>query len=150
MAAAKEDEPAMFYAVEYDATGPTVIAHLPDLPGTHDEGATREEALERLRGAAIVMLQSLIDDREDIPDPSPPNGRPVLSLPSVVWAKVLLYRSMQEKGWRKADMARAIAKGGQKAADRLLNLSHASKPDQIDAAFAALGLGLVPEVQRAA
>jgi antitoxin HicB len=128
----------MRYPVDFDEEGPTIIASLPDLPGVHDEGATREEALERLRGAALAMIQSMIDDREDVPDPSSANGRPTLMLPSQAWTKVLLYRAMQEKGWRRADLARAIG-GDQKQANRLLDLFHASRPDQLDSALAVLG-----------
>ncbi|HEV7369205.1 type II toxin-antitoxin system HicB family antitoxin [Arenibaculum sp.] len=139
----------MFYPVEFDEGGDTVIAFLPDLPGVHDEGATREEAMKRLLGAALAMIQSHIDDLEDIPDPSPAADRPTLTLPSQVWTKVLLYRAFREKGWRKADLARAIG-SDQKAADRLLSISHASRWDQVDQAFAALGMTFVPEAHRAA
>lgn len=52
---------------------------------------------------------------------------------------------MREKGWKRADLARAIG-GGQKAAHRLLDLHHASRWDQVDAAFRALGKVLVPQI----
>ncbi|CAK0745418.1 antitoxin HicB [uncultured Gammaproteobacteria bacterium] len=139
----------MFYPVVFDEEGPTVIASLPDLPGTHDEGASRTEALERLCDAALVMIQSLIDDREEVPEPSPAEGRPLLALPSQVWTKVLLYQTLRRKQWRKADLARALGID-QKGADRLLNLCHASRSHQIDAAFKALGTNLVPAVREVA
>jgi antitoxin HicB len=139
----------MNYPVEFDEEGTTVIASLPDLPGTYDEGGSREEAMERIRGAALAMIQSLIDDRDDVPDPSPADGRPVLILPSQAWTKVLLYRSLRAKGWRKADLAKEL-KADQKAMDRLFKLSHASRWDQIDEAFAALGKRFVPDVREAA
>lgn len=71
----------MFYPVEFEDDEGVVIATAPDLPGTHDCGSTREEALIRLQGAALAIVQSLIDDNEPIPAPSPPNGRAVIALP---------------------------------------------------------------------
>lgn len=139
----------MFYPVGFEDDDGMVIVTVPDLPGTHDCGADREEALTRVRGAALAIIQSLMDDREDVPDPSPAQGRPLLHLPSQAWTKVLLYRALREKGWRKADLAKAIH-ADQKAVDRLFKLSHASKWEQIDEAFAALGKSFVPEVREAA
>ncbi len=136
----------MLYPIEYDTDGETIIASLPDMPGVHDEGASKEEARSRLLGAALAMLQAMMDDNEDIPDPSPATGREVLTLPSQVWTKVLLYRAMREKGWKRADLARAMG-GDQKAAYRLLDLHHASRWDQVDAAFRALGKVLVPQTK---
>jgi len=139
----------MFYPVEFENDEGVVIATAPDLPGTHDCGATREEALIHLRGAALAIIQSLIDDKEPIPDPSPPKGRAVIALPSQAWTKVLLYRALREKGWRKADLARAL-KLDQKAVDRLLSVNHASRWEQVDEAFRALGKAFVPDIRDAA
>ena len=136
----------MFYPVVFEEGGPTVIASLPDLPGVHDEGASREEAMERVRGAAVAIIQSLMNDREEVPDPSPAAGRQLVALPSQVWTKVLLYRELRHKGQRKADLARAL-KIDQKGVDRLFKLTHPSRWDQMEAAFAALGTRLVPDVR---
>lgn len=139
----------MLYPVEFDEEGGTVIASLVDIPGVHDEGSTREEAMERLLGATLAMIQSLIHDREPVPDPSPAEGRPVLTLPSQAWTKVLLYRAMQERGYRRADLARALGIDP-KSVDRLLSVAHASRWNQIDDAFRALGCLFVPAVRTAA
>jgi len=135
----------MLYPVVFDETGPTVIASLPDLPGVHDEGETRDEAIKRVRVAAVSVIQSLINDREEVPEPSAADGRPLVALPSQVWSKVLLYRALREKGQRKADLARAL-KIDQKGVDRLFKLTHPSRWDQMEAAFGALGTQLVPSV----
>jgi predicted RNase H-like HicB family nuclease len=71
----------MFYPVEFENDEGGVIATALDLPGTNDCGSTREEALIRLQGAALAIIQSLIDDNEPIPAPSSPNGRAVIALP---------------------------------------------------------------------
>jgi antitoxin HicB len=139
----------MFYPVVFEEEGPFVIASLPDLSGVHDQGASREEALENVRGAAVAIIQSLMNGREEVPDPSAAEGRPLLALPSQVWTKVLLYRELRQKGQRKADLARAL-KIDQKGVDRLFKLTHPTRWDQIEAAFAALGARLVPDVRAAA
>lgn len=145
-----EVEGDVIYPVIYEDDGAGgVIVVVVDLPGTHDCGATREEAVERVRGAALAIIQSLMDDRRDVPDPTPPAGRPVVVLPSQAWTKVLLYRALRAKGWRKADLAKAIG-ADQKAVDRLFRLSHASRWDQVDEAARALGMVLVPTMAAAA
>jgi antitoxin HicB len=136
----------MFYPVEFEDDEGMVIVTIPDLPGTHDCGVSREEAMVRVRGAALAIIQSLIDDRQDIPDPSPLEGRPIIALPSQAWTKVLLYRALRESDWRKADLARALGVD-QKSVDRLLNLHHASRWDQVDDAFRAMGKAFVPEMR---
>lgn len=143
-----EDE--LIYPVVYEDDGAGgVIVSVVDLPGTHDCGATREEAVDRIRGAALAMIQSLMDDRLDVPDPTPADGRPVVVLPSQAWTKVLLYRALRAKGWRKADLAKAIG-ADQKAVDRLFRLSHASRWEQVDEAARALGVVLIPTMAAAA
>lgn len=139
----------MLYPVvfESDEAG-GIIASAPDVPGTHDCGSDAAEAKARLAGAVLALLQSMMDDREAIPDPSPADGRAVIALPSQAWTKVLLYRALRERDWRKADLARALDTD-QKTVDRLLSLSHASRPHQIDQAFAALGKVLIPTLKDA-
>jgi antitoxin HicB len=87
-----------------------------------------------------------MNDRENIPDPSPAEGRPLLALPSQVWTKVLLYRELGREGRRKADLARMLGID-QKGVDRLFKLSHCSRWDQVEAAFLALGVRLIPDVR---
>ena len=41
----------MRFRVEVEGSGARVVAQCPDLPGCRVEGATREEALEKIRGA---------------------------------------------------------------------------------------------------
>jgi len=76
--------------------------------------------------------------RDEIPLPSPPAGRPVAALPALTALKTALYQAMRESGTRKADLARRLSAHGPQV-DRLLDLRHASRLDQIEAAFRALG-----------
>ena len=84
-----------------------------------------------------------------LPLPSPAAGRPCAVLPALTAAKVLLYRAMREAGVRKADLARRLGWHGPQI-DRLLDLNHASRLDQIEAALAALGKRLTVDLADAA
>ena len=58
----------------------TMMATVPDVPGTMTVGADREEALERVQGALVAMLAARMEDRETIPKPSRPlRGQRVVS-----------------------------------------------------------------------
>jgi antitoxin HicB len=52
--------------------------------------------------------------------------------------KLAVYRAMRERGWRKADMARATGMNPRQV-DRLLDLRHRSTVAQLDQALAACG-----------
>ena len=66
-----------------------------------------------------------------------------------VAAKIALYQAMREQGVRKADLARKL-KLHPPQVDRLLNLHHKSRLDQLDAALEALGKRLELRVRAAA
>jgi antitoxin HicB len=70
-------------------------------------------------------------------------------LPALTAAKVLLYRAMREAGVRRADLARRLGWQGPQV-DRLLDLGHASRLDQIEQAPAALGKRLSVDIADAA
>jgi antitoxin HicB len=64
-------------------------------------------------------------------------------------AKVELYRQFRTSGLRKVDLARRI--GIPKTViDRLFDLTHHSRLDQLEAAFAALGKRLAVQIEDAA
>ena len=71
-----------------------------------------------------------------------------MTLPTLTAAKVLLYQSMCEEGVRKADLARRLD-CHMPQVDRLLNLHHASRLDQLDAAFRALNRHMNVSVEQA-
>jgi antitoxin HicB len=55
-------------------------------------------------------------------------------MPALTEAKLALYELMRQTGVRKADLARRL-KCGKTHVDRLLDLNHASRLDQLEAAF---------------
>src|ERR671918_3206589 len=115
----------------------TILAVCPDLPEAATFGEDREDALLRAVDAIETAIQGRIADREPVPLPST-LGETVVELPMQATLKVLLYRAMRERKLRKAALARRL---GWKApqVDRLFDLRHASRLDQLEAAFTALG-----------
>jgi antitoxin HicB len=115
----------------------TILVTFPDFPEATTFGEDREEALLRAVDAIETAIQGRIGDREDVPLPGPAVPMSV-ELPMQTSLKVLLYRAMRERKLRKAGLARRL---GWKApqVDRLFDLRHASRLEQLEAAFAALG-----------
>lgn len=134
--------------LERDTNG-TLLVTFPDFAEAVTFGEDESDALLRAAGALETVLAARIDDREAIPLPSPAAGRPCVVLPALIAAKVLLYRAMREGGIRKADLARRLGWNGPQI-DRLLDLNHASRLGQIEAALAVLGKRLRVELADAA
>ena len=136
------------YPVDLERDGDMVIAVVPDIPGAHTFGITETDALNHCVGAIEEMLAARMCDRESIPLPSPAAGRPVVELPSLSALKLSLYMVMWEQRVRKSDLARLLDVDP-KQVDRLLNLNHASRLDQLEAAFRVLGKRMAIQIQDA-
>ena len=115
----------------------TVMVTAPDFPELTSFGEDRDDALLHAVDALEEAIAARIADRRDIPAPSPGRARAVL--PTMTAMKVLLYNSARQQGVRKAELARRLHWHGPQV-DRLFDVHHASRVDQLDAAFAALGL----------
>jgi antitoxin HicB len=61
-----------------------------------------------------------------------------ISLPLMTALKVSLYRALRESDITRAELMRRL-KWNRESVDRLFRLDHASRLDQIEAAFHALG-----------
>lgn len=121
----------------------TVLATCRDFPELTTFGDDRDDALLNAIDALEEAIAARIARREDIPAPSP--GRHRATLPAQTEMKVLLYNAMREQGVRKAELARRL-KWHVPQVDRLFDLRHASRMDQIESAFSALGARLSVEV----
>jgi antitoxin HicB len=96
------------------------------------------------------MLQARIADRQGIPAPSAPKRvQRVVTLPALITAKLALYQAMVETGTRKSDLARRLRVHSPQI-DRLLDLDHDSRLDQIENAARALGREMHIELRPAA
>jgi antitoxin HicB len=134
--------------LEPDDNG-TLLVTCPDLPELTTWGEDRDDALQHAADAMEEALASRIAHRDDIPEPSAAEGRPVPRLPPLSVAKVALYRAVLTSGMTKAELGRRLGWHGPQI-DRVFDLRHHSKIEQIDQAFQVLGKRLVVSVQDAA
>jgi antitoxin HicB len=137
------------YPVKFEREGRRILVSFPDVPGVHTFGSNRGQALERAANALETMFMGIIADREDIPLPKAAKGRSFVELPALTEAKILLYRTMRILGVGKAELARRLG-WHLPQVDRLLNLRHASRLDQLEQAFRILGCHLTINVHEAA
>jgi antitoxin HicB len=116
-----------------------VVVSFPDIPEAHTFGNHEAEAMARALDALETALSLYIGDRQPIPAPSPSKrGWKSVVLPALTEAKIGLYRAMRAAHVSKAELARRL-NWHPPQVDRLLDLMHASRMDQIEQAFAALG-----------
>jgi antitoxin HicB len=135
--------------LEPDTNG-TILVSFPDFPEAHTFGDDENEALARASDLLEDVLADYIETRRDIPPPSKARRRDrLVTLPILTEAKVRLYREMRAAGIRKAELARRLG-CHMRQVDRLLDVNHASRLDQIEAAFAALRKRIVIEIRDAA
>ena len=129
---------ALAYPLRLTQEGNAVLVTCPDLPEVATFGEDEADALLRARGAIEEALAARIAHRDDIPEPSAPNGAPTVALDTNAALKVLLWQAMRQQGLRKADLARRLGWHAPQI-DRLFDLNHRSRTDLLDQAFAALG-----------
>lgn len=123
----------------------TLLVTSPDFPELTTFGEDRADALLHAVDALETAIQSRINDREDVPRPG--RGKVTVRLPTQSALKVMLYQAMRERDVTKAELARRL-ECHKPQVDRLLDLRHASRLDQLDAAFKVLGV--VPEISMVA
>lgn len=117
-----------------------------DFPTVHSTGDTEEEALTEAVDGLITGIEMLFDDRRAVPPPSAPaDGQRIVALPALETAKVLLWNEMLSQKMRKADLAREMGAHAPQV-DRLFDMRHSSKVDQVEQAAKALGRSLNVEL----
>lgn len=138
------------YPVTLRKDGDTLLVTAPDFPEVGTFGMDKADALVRAADAIATAIQGRISDREKIPKPSlAKRGQTYVRLSTLIAAKLALYELMLKSGTRKADLARKLAIHAPQI-DRLLDLDHESRLDQIDSALRALGKELELRVVEAA
>ena len=131
-------------------TNDTILVSFPDFPEAHTFGDDERDALARAADLLEDVLSDYIENRREVPAPSKARKRDRhVTLPVLTEAKVSLYREMRAAGARKAELARRLG-CHMRQVDRLLDIHHASRLDQIEAAFAALNKRMVIEIRGAA
>ncbi len=127
------------YPVTLTPDGDTVLVSFPDVPEAVTFGADEDEALLQAVDALESALSFYVDDRKPLPAPSKPKrGQRTVRPSALEGAKLGVYKAMTEQGVKKSELARRLG-WHMPQVDRLLDLRHASRLDQIEAAARALG-----------
>jgi len=134
--------------LESDEDGGVTVT-FPDVPGAITEGDNREEALVRAVDALETILAAHMRDGKDLPKPRSKRRGPVVRPSPLSTMKLAVYQAMRSQKVGKAELARRLD-WHQPQLDRVLDLRHSSKIDQIEAALSALGLVMRIEVEKAA
>ncbi|SPF52218.1 Antitoxin HicB [Candidatus Sulfopaludibacter sp. SbA4] len=131
-------------------TNDTILVDVPDIPEAHTFGEDESEALMQAVDAIESALSMYVDDRREIPAPSgPKRGMKLVTLPALTEAKLALYSAMRAQKIGKAELARRL-NCHLPQVDRLLDLLHSSRLEQLEAAFRAIGKRLTIAVEEAA
>lgn len=116
----------------------TFLVTCPDLPEVTTFGEDEDDALMRAVDALEEALAARISQRKALPLPTPHPGLPTVALPAQTMLKLALYRTMQESGISKTELARRLSAHGPQV-DRLLDLQHKSRMDSLESALHLLG-----------
>jgi antitoxin HicB len=131
-----------------DAGGFTVTFR--DVPEAITEGDSREEALLRAEDALESALAMYVAAREPLPEPSAAQpDEAMVPLSALGMAKAALYEAMRAQNVGRAELARRL-RWHLAQVNRVLDLRHESKMEQVETALAALGLRLIVDVAKAA
>ena len=117
----------------------SVWVSCPDVPEMACAGDTSEEALFDAVDALESALSFYVDKKMAIPLPATPTeGQPVVRLPALTAAKAALWNTMVAQKISKTEMARRLGVNRPQV-DRLVDLLHRSKIEQVEHALHVLG-----------
>ena len=126
------------YPVSLTTEGEQVLVDFLDFPA-HTYGDDKDEALARAVDALTSIIAAYMRHRQPIPAPSKPRrGGRTVPLPSLLVAKVELYNTMLAQQVNKAELGRRLH-WHMPQVDRVLDVRHASRLDQLEQALAAVG-----------
>ena len=135
------------YPVTLTPDDGSVLVTFADVPEAITFGADEQEALMQAVDALESGLSFYVDARQPLPLPSKPKrGQKTVRPSAMECAKLGVYQAMTDQGIRKAELARRLG-WHMPQVDRLFDLRHASKFEQIETAAAVLGKRLVLSVE---
>ena len=124
------------YPLRLEDDDGTVLATSSDFPELTTYGDDRDEAIARAVHALEEAIAARIHEGKVIPSPS--QGADYAVLPTLTAVKVMLYQGMMDQGVGKAELARRLG-WHLPQVDRVLDVQHRSRLDQMDAALGAIG-----------
>lgn len=124
--------------LEAQAEGGFVVT-FPDVPEAITQGEDEDEALLYAVEALETALSFYVEARKPLPVASKARrGQRTVRPSALESAKLGVYQAMTEQGIKKAELARRLG-WHMPQVDRLFDLRHASRLDQIEAAAKVLG-----------
>ena len=124
------------------------VVSFPDIPEAITQGEDEAEALSRAQEALETALEFYVEEGQALPQPSrPKRGQRVVEPPAIASMKLAVYAAMREGHVRKTDLARRLGWHLMQV-DRLLDLHHASRVEQIEAALSAMNRRLAIRVDK--
>lgn len=127
------------YPVTLTPDDGTLLVTFVDVPEAITFGTDEGEALLNAVDALETALSFYVDARQPLPVPSKPKrGQKTVRPSALEGAKLGVYQAMMEQGIRKSELARRLG-WHLPQVDRLFDLRHASRFDQIESAARALG-----------
>jgi antitoxin HicB len=127
------------YPVTLTPDGDTVLVTFADVPEALTFGADEDEAILQAVEALETALSFYIEARKPLPVPSKAKrGQRTVRPSALEGAKLGVYQAMTEQGIKKSELARRLG-WHLPQVDRLFDLRHASRLDQIEAAARVLG-----------
>ena len=135
------------YPVTLTLDDGNVLVTFADVPEAITFGTDEQEALVQAIDALETGLSFYMDTRQPLPVPSKAKrGQKTVSPSALECAKLGVYKAMTDQGMRKAELARRLG-WHMPQVDRLFDLRHASKFEQLETAAAVLGKRLVLGVE---
>lgn len=119
----------------------TMLVTCPDLPEVTTFGADEADALTHAQGAIAAAIIYRMQNNKDVPIPSGRGDGPTVALPPTLAAKAALWSVMRAGEISQTELATLIGKD-RKVVQRLLDPTHRSAPEDIDAALRCVGLRL--------
>lgn len=127
------------YPVTLTPDDGTVLVTFIDVPEAITFGMDEDEALLHAVDALETALSFYVDARKPLPQPSKPRrGQKTVRPSPLECGKLGVYQAMTEQGIKKSELARRLG-WHMPQVDRLFDLGHASKIEQIEAAANVLG-----------
>ena len=115
------------------------VVTFPDVPEAITQGEDKDEALLRGVDALETALSFYTDARRDLPQASKvKRGQRAVRPSALACIKLAIYQTMRDQGVKKSELARRLG-WHMPQVDRLLDLNHASRLDQAEAALGSLG-----------
>ncbi len=134
------------YPVTLTPDDGTVLVTFVDVPEAITFGTDEDEALLNAIDALETGLSFYVDARKPLPVASQPAVDQKTVRPSALeCAKLGVYQAMTDQGIKKSELARRLG-WHMPQIDRLFDLRHASRLDQIEAAATVLGKQVLVQI----